>query len=208
MVYRKQDLKMDDNKHFCRANHLSHGIRADWRKPILVQSLHKKHMCQYDSTLYLVRRWAHSVSTRPLARIRHRVCYIWYAFNWLTFRCCWVGGGEEGHAEGCPGWPLTVNQDNGVDLLDLSICQCALIWMCESAFMSALLPVISQCGIYSICRTKINVAGQASLCLIWDLINPDGIETYLRRNQNRNHNGTCQVWFLGSGPYGSWEREG
>lgn len=71
------------------------GLHADWQKPILVKSLHKKHMCQCDSTLYSVRRWAHSVSTRPLARIRHRACYIWYAFNWLAFRCCWIAGERE-----------------------------------------------------------------------------------------------------------------
>ena len=82
-----------------------------------------------------------------------------------------------------------------------NICQHVHIGIMVYVFMRALFQVISVLGIYLICWTKINAAGQAIVPQL-GFNRPRWNRTDLRRNQNRNRNGACQVWILGAALYG------
>lgn len=78
-----------------------------------------------------------------------------------------------------------------------NICQRVHIRIWVYVFIRAPLQVISERGIYLICWTKINVAGQPIVPQL-GFNQPRWNRTDLWRNQNSNRNGTCQVWILGS----------
>lgn len=81
-----------------------------------------------------------------------------------------------------------------------NICQHVHIGIKLYVFIRALFQVISVLGIYLICWTKINAAGQAIVPQL-GFNRPTWNRTDLRRNQNTNRNGACQVWILGAGLY-------
>lgn len=81
-----------------------------------------------------------------------------------------------------------------------NICQHVHTGIRDYVFIRALFQVISALGIYLICWTKINAAGQAIVPQL-GFNRPRWNRTDLRRNQNRNRNGACQVWILGAGLY-------
>lgn len=88
-----------------------------------------------------------------------------------------------------------------ITVLSPNICQHVHIGIMVYVFMRALFQVISVLGIYLICWTKINASGQAIVPQL-GFNRPRWNRTDLRRNQNRNHNGACQVWILGAALYG------
>lgn len=79
-----------------------------------------------------------------------------------------------------------------------NICHHVHIGIRAYVFIRALFQVISALGIYLICRSKINAAGQAAVPQL-GFNRPRWNRTDLRGNQNRNRNGSCQVWILGAG---------
>lgn len=88
-----------------------------------------------------------------------------------------------------------------------NICQHVHIGIRVYVFMRALFQVISVLGIYLICWTKINAAGQTIVPQL-GFNRPRWNRTDLQRNQNRNRNGACQVWILGVGLYRGKPSEG
>ncbi len=97
-------------------------------------------------------------------------------------------------------WEAWYKQSCWRTVLWPNICPHVHIGIKVYVFIRALFQVISGLGIYLICWTKINAAGQAIVPQL-GFNRPRWNRTDLRRYQNRNRNGACQVWILGAGLY-------